>query len=76
VIVTLAPTLMLNAKNSRNPPLGTRDYLGWSMWALGLTVEAIADWQKSSFRADPNNEGKFIRSGLWSLSRHPNYFGI
>ena len=50
-------------------------FVGLAVWGLGLTVEVAADWQKSRFRADPTNRGKFIRTGLWAWSRHPNYFG-
>jgi len=49
--------------------------IGLLVWAFGFGLEAIADRQKSDFRKDPTNEGKFIQSGLWSWSRHPNYFG-
>lgn len=74
VFVTLLPTLMLNNEKS-DRPLGKQDYIGWAMWATGMFFEVLADYQKSTFRNDPNNQGKFITSGLWSLSRHPNYFG-
>lgn len=50
-------------------------YLGLVLWLAGFSIEVIADWQKSQFRSQPENKGKFIREGLWSLSRHPNYFG-
>jgi steroid 5-alpha reductase family enzyme len=49
--------------------------IGFLVWVFGFTMEVVADYQKSRFNADPNNKGKFIRSGLWSRSRHPNYFG-
>ena len=49
--------------------------IGFLLWALGFAIEAIADGQKSRFNADPANKGKFISTGLWSKSRHPNYFG-
>jgi steroid 5-alpha reductase family enzyme len=49
--------------------------IGLVVWVLGFTLEAVADYQKSAFRADPANQGRFIHSGLWSWSRHPNYFG-
>lgn len=48
---------------------------GALIWALGFAFEVIADYQKSAFRADPANADKFISTGLWAWSRHPNYFG-
>ena len=49
--------------------------LGFVIWVLGFAIEVIADNQKSRFRENPGNKGMFIQSGLWSKSRHPNYFG-
>lgn len=48
---------------------------GAILWLAGFAVEVVADRQKSRFRADPANRGRFISTGLWSRSRHPNYFG-
>jgi steroid 5-alpha reductase family enzyme len=49
--------------------------LGLVMFAFGFVVEVIADNQKTAFRAIPSNKDAFINEGLWSRSRHPNYFG-
>ena len=50
-------------------------YIGIIVFIIGFTAEIIADNQKSKFRKDPNNRDKFISSGLWKHSRHPNYLG-
>jgi steroid 5-alpha reductase family enzyme len=55
--------------------LGWFAVVGLVLWVIGFGFEAIADAQKSAFKADPTNKGRFIQSGLWSKSRHPNYFG-
>jgi steroid 5-alpha reductase family enzyme len=49
--------------------------LGCLIWVFGFAFEVVADSQKSRFNANPANKGKFIQTGLWSRSRHPNYFG-
>jgi len=56
-------------------PLGGFATVGAAVWMLGFSIEVIADRQKSRFRSDPANRGRFIQTGLWARSRHPNYFG-
>ena len=77
VLFTSLPVLILLGKRRKEQPKKTqpREYLGWGLWALGMALETAADNQKSHFRADPANAGKFITGGLWDISRHPNYFG-
>ena len=48
---------------------------GFFLWVLGFAFEAVADKQKKNFSEIPENKDKFITLGLWSISRHPNYFG-
>lgn len=49
--------------------------VGLLLWVTGFAIESISDKQKRDFRKDPANEGRFISTGLWAWSRHPNYFG-
>ncbi len=53
--------------------LGVLDGVGFSIWLFGFCLEVIADRQKSEFRRQ--NPGRYIDTGLWAWSRHPNYFG-
>jgi len=50
-------------------------FIGAATFILGFLIEVIADNQKTKFRNNPNNKDKFITSGLWFYSRHPNYLG-
>ncbi len=59
----------------RSAPVGVVAWVGLALWIAGFGIEVVADRQKSRFRAQPENQGRFIATGLWSRSRHPNYFG-
>jgi steroid 5-alpha reductase family enzyme len=74
VTFTLAAALAAITTTTRKG-LGPWALIGLLVWVVGFGVEAVADAQKSRFRADPENKGRFINSGLWAWSRHPNYFG-
>jgi steroid 5-alpha reductase family enzyme len=50
-------------------------YLGIGLFIYGFYTEVKADNEKSKFRSLPENREKFITTGLWAKSRHPNYFG-
>ena len=50
-------------------------YFGLGLFVLGFSTEIVADNQKSKFRSFSENRDKFITTGLWAKSRHPNYFG-
>jgi steroid 5-alpha reductase family enzyme len=56
-------------------PFGALTVLGTAVWMAGFAIETIADRQKAIFRADPANRDRFISTGLWAWSRHPNYCG-
>jgi len=55
--------------------LGALAYLGVVIFFVGLIFETVGDWQLSQFKAKAENKGKLMTTGLWSLTRHPNYFG-
>jgi steroid 5-alpha reductase family enzyme len=74
VLLTAAAALAVITTAERQP-MGGVAIAGLVIWAIGFSIEVIADRQKSVFKADPANAGRFITTGLWSVSRHPNYFG-
>ena len=56
-------------------PLGGWDFLGLVLFGAGFLIETTADNQLAQFKKDTSNKGKLLTTGLWSISRHPNYFG-
>lgn len=73
--VTFSLAAGLTAITSRPVAPDAFAYAGATLWLAGFFIESLADYQKGRFRSNPVNKGKFITTGLWSWSRHPNYFG-
>lgn len=75
VALTLPAALVVITTQARDAAPGWADFAGIILWCSGFAIEVVADAQKRAFRRDPANKGAFIADGLWSWSRHPNYFG-
>jgi steroid 5-alpha reductase family enzyme len=69
----LAYCVMLAAHNPTEH-LRLQDYAAIALFVVGVLGEALADWQLRRFKQDPANRGRICDTGLWSWSRHPNYF--
>jgi steroid 5-alpha reductase family enzyme len=72
-VVMLPASFLFQSKGS--PDLHTVTILGAAIALFGILFEGMADWQKFKFNQNKKNKGKWIASGIWKYSRHPNYFG-
>jgi steroid 5-alpha reductase family enzyme len=59
----------------KQPPFNWVSVIGIVLWVAGLAIEIVSDQQKYAFKNNPDTRGRFITTGLWKYSRHPNYFG-
>lgn len=82
VSVCLIPVLAINSIPhsllSRLPLLSVTNLIGVGLFAGGLLFEVLADRQKHEWvqeKKQKKHEEDFLTRGLWSKSRHPNYFG-
>ncbi len=66
---------VISILNTEPNTLGINGIIGILIWLIGFSFEVIADFQKNNFKKAENTNDKFISDGLWSISRHPNYFG-
>ncbi|MDJ0923739.1 MAG: DUF1295 domain-containing protein [Acidimicrobiia bacterium] len=74
VLLTVACALAIITGIERQS-IGWVGTIGIAVWVVGFAIEVVADRQKTHFKRDPSNTGRFISSGIWAWSRHPNYFG-
>lgn len=65
---------ILVAAQNVEPLSGFQAVLSVGIWVIGLAGLFVADRQLERFKAEPTNQGKTCRTGLWRYSRHPNYF--
>lgn len=73
MLVISAPVWFINF--NQGGKLGIWDSLGLLLFGIGFMTEAMADYQLSVFKHRSSAKGKLITTGLWAVSRHPNYFG-
>lgn len=73
MILIALPIIVVNSTFKQG--INVLDVIAIFLWIIGFYFEAVSDAQKSKFKAEPENKGKVMRSGLWAYSRHPNYFG-
>lgn len=74
VVMTLAAGVAAITSGSKES-IGVFAIVGTLVWLIGFGIEVAADTQKSAFKKDSANDGRFISTGVWAWSRHPNYFG-
>ena len=74
ILLTVACALVV-VTNDNHQPLDWLTVIGIAAWFFGFLIEVVADQQKRLFRKQTKNKNKFISSGLWAWSQHPNYFG-
>ncbi len=73
LLIISYPVMLVNQSAAKD--FSVWDAVGTGLWLIGFLFEAIGDCQLSRFKKKPQNKGKIMTRGLWSLSRHPNYFG-
>lgn len=72
MIVSIPIILVTTSKNNQ---FYFWNFLGILVWLVGFFFEVMGDYQLTQFKSNKNNKGKLLTEGLWSLTRHPNYFG-
>lgn len=72
-IIIVFPVIFMNI--SGNVKLSSLTFVGLIVWIVGFIFESLGDKQLKEFKSKPENKGKLMTIGLWSYTRHPNYFG-
>ncbi len=75
VLVFLGSLALWPTLSDRRTQLSWLDIVAALVVLAAVTIEGTADFQMQRFRSGPQAVEQAIPPGLWSSSRHPNYFG-
>ena len=75
VLLFIIAVTIISGNSNPDQTIGLTAILGLILWIIGFFFEAVGDRQLKDFKANPANKGKIMTKGLWSYTRHPNYFG-
>ena len=73
MLIISSPVLLIISGDA--PEVGFLEILGILIFTTGFLFESVGDYQLLHFRKNAANQGRLIKTGLWSYTRHPNYFG-
>lgn len=73
MLIVLLPVIFVNS--SMDSTLTALDIVGVGLWFVGFVFQAVSDLHLYLFKKKPKNQDKLLTTGLWALTRHPNYFG-
>jgi len=75
MLIQYVVTLPVIYGNTTNQKVYWYNWIGVCLWGIGFFFESYGDYQLKQFKKNPKNKGKIMDKGLWSFTRHPNYFG-
>lgn len=74
IMLVVALPIMIIFYNSSNS-FSVVNFIGIGVFIFGFLFESIGDFELYQFKNNAKNKGKIMKSGLWKITRHPNYFG-
>ncbi len=75
MLLIATPVILANHIHAKDVIVTPWQLLGLIIWVVGFVFEVVGDYQLRQFIVSPSSKGHLMTKGLWSYTRHPNYFG-